>query len=62
LAAFKAQMQSLGMPTTLSEVGIPATPETAKAYTDLIEGSNAMDGTTPEEVALLRKAFGEICK
>ena len=61
-AAFKAQMQSLGMPTTLSEVGIPATPETAKAYTDLIEGSNAMDGTTPEEVALLRKAFGEICK
>ncbi|MBR4865119.1 MAG: iron-containing alcohol dehydrogenase [Clostridia bacterium] len=61
-AAFKAQMQSLGMPTTLSEVGIPATPETQKAYTDLIEGSNAMDGTTQEEIALLRRAFSEICQ
>lgn len=61
-AAFAAQMRSLGMPATLSEVGIPATPETAKAYTDMIEASSAMDGTTEEEVLLLRKAFRAICQ
>ncbi len=58
---FKQQMKALGMPVCLAEIGITPDEESIKKFTDNIENSSAMAGTTPEEVEKFRRAFAAVC-
>ncbi len=49
--AFRQRMISLGMPTSLSEVGVDPTEENIALLRDKVLDSTAMAGTTPEEQA-----------
>ncbi len=55
---FRKQMKQLGMPTSLSEVGIAANAQTHEAYYEKIVNSSAMAGCTDEE----KERFSELLK
>ena len=55
--AFRRRLHSDGMPTALSEIGIPPTRETVDRLFDQIIASSAMAGTTEAEHGLLRRAL-----
>lgn len=55
--AFRAQMKACGMPTTLTEIGIPATAETKEAYFNSLVASSAMAGCNEAEKERLKEAL-----
>ena len=55
--AFRDQMKSLGMPTSLSDVGITVDEECIEAYYQNIVNSAGMAGTSEEEQARFRKTL-----
>ncbi len=58
--AHRATMHSYGMPTRLSELGIPKDERTISEYQRKIEASSALRGATEDEIARFREAFGAI--
>jgi len=59
--AFAARMRALGMPTTLSEIGVAPTAENKQRLYDTLCKSSAMAGMTAEEQARVWDAFALIC-
>ena len=57
---FIGEMRALGMPTTLSEVGVPACDESYGAFCEAILKSTAMAGTTDGEQEKFKAAFKKI--
>ncbi len=57
---FTARMERLGVPTRLSQIGVPAGEETVENYYQNVVTSSAMTGTGDQEKALLRKVLAEI--
>lgn len=57
---FRAQMKKRGMPVSLCEVGVEATPENMQLIYKTICNSSAMAGTTSEEQARLKAALALI--
>ncbi|MBQ9098913.1 MAG: iron-containing alcohol dehydrogenase [Clostridia bacterium] len=55
--AFRRDMRSHGLPTTLTEIGVPPTDQNQKILYDSILNSTAMAGTTVEEHELLARAM-----
>jgi len=55
--AFRQLMKDYGMPSSLREIGVPATEETVEAYTRAILPSSSMTGATEEQKALLREGI-----
>ncbi|MBR2353565.1 MAG: iron-containing alcohol dehydrogenase [Clostridia bacterium] len=54
---FRAGMKSVGMPTTLAELGVDTTDETMAMYYDKIVASSAMVGTDDAEQARLKEVL-----
>lgn len=54
---FRRQMQSVGMPITLPEVGLPCDEKTAETYYREVAGTPMMEGVSEEELARLRAAL-----
>lgn len=59
-AAFAARMRALGLPTRLSDLGLPATDETLDRLWENVVASTAMRGTTAEEQQRLRRCLETI--
>ena len=59
-AAMRERLRHDGLPSSLHEVGIPATEETVDGFYQAILHSSAMAGTGDEEHALLRTSLREI--
>lgn len=56
----RERMQASGMPTALSQIGIPADAQTVNAYYEKIVASSAMNGTTDAEQARLRRCLDRL--
>ncbi len=54
---FRNGMKAVGMPTTLSELGVPTNDETLAMYYDKIVNSSAMVGTDAAEQARLKEVL-----
>ena len=57
---FTARMEKLGVPTRLSQIGIPTGEEVIERFYQNLLASTAMAGTNDDEKALLKKVLAEI--